>query len=910
MKVQETAKKLALVALLALPLAAWAVPAKPGLHSYRNPDGTSVEVRIIGDEFCHYYMTPDGYPLVAETSGRLCYARTDASGKVVSTGVSAADASRRSAADRSLLAQIDPDAVCSAFASKVRKAPARRIPSEIVTDYPTSGSPKSIVLLVEFQDVKFSVENPNKAFDDLSNKRGYNYNGATGSVADYYRDNSCGTFTPDFDVFGPVTLPQGEPYYGAEGAMAYDVQGWLMARDGIVAMREQYPDVDFSQYDNNGDGFVDSVFIFYAGYGQNEGAAGWTIWPHAAELWDMYNIDLTYDGVKFNKYACTNELRGTSGTEMTGIGTFVHEYSHILGLMDHYPTHLASTDVSAGTFDVMDRGPYNNNGNTPPCFNAFERYTMGWLNPRRLTAPENVVLEPLAKNNVALLIETANKNEFFLLENRRSEGWDAYTGGHGMLIWHIDYDADLWNRNNINNEFAHQRVDLVEADQVYGDATRSGDPFPGSGNVRNFTSSSVPAMKTWIGVDPDMPLTDIAEVDESITFRVKGGGDALAVPVPEAATDITPTSFTARWQLAAGIGTYELAVSKGTAKVPFLTVTVDGKTSYKVENLEPATDYNYVVRSVDGDRVSYDSEPMSVRTLDPTLDMVRPTVLEAIDVSEHGFTARWEQLKDAEGYTLDVYTKDVIDPQTDTVDFSDGLDLPDEWETSCESTGTLKGYFGAAAPSLRMTVYGDRITTPHYPGLINSLQLWYRGNSTDDDAAIAVESLVGDSWQSICEIKPLAKTEGTTLTIGDSEADALMPAATERLRIVFRRGASGSLYVDDIVVGHDGSFNPVYADGWKDHDCGAVLETVVADLAAHSQYFYTVTAYGGGLTSFPSAEMAVYTDRAGLDSAVTPALFDVYTLTGTCMLRGATEVDVKALPAGLYLTQGRKFIVK
>lgn len=918
MKTNRIVRHLSVAALLTLPLAgAWAVPAKPGLHQYELPDGSSISVSIVGDEFSHYYMTADGYPLVAERSGRLCYAKTDARGEMVSTGIAASDIHRRTAAERRLLDTIDPDAVAAAAArASLKRRPAaapRRLPSEIVTDYPTSGNPKSIVLLVEFQDVKFTIDNPHKTFDDLANKEGYNYNGATGSAADYYRDNSNGTFVPDFEIFGPVTLPQCEPYYGAESATTYDVQGWLMARDGIMAMREQYPDVDFSEYDNDGDGFVDNVFIFYAGYGQNEGAPGWTVWPHSAELWDMYNIDLTYNGVKFNKYACTNELRGTKGTELTGIGTFVHEYSHVLGLMDHYPTHLASTDVSPGTFDVMDRGSYNNNGNTPPCFSAFERYTLGWLNPRRLSAPENIVLEPLDESNVALLIETANDNEFFILENRRQRGWDAHAGGHGMLIWHIDYDSELWERNSLNNEYSHQRVDLVEADRICGDQTRSGDPFPGSGNVRSFTSTSTPAMKTWIGVDPDMPLTDISEVDQTITFRVKGGGDALEIPQAEAATEVAPTSFTANWKLVAGIGHYELAVSEGLSKVPFLTVKVEGSTSYKVENLKPATDYNYVVRSCDGDRISYDSEPVTVRTLDPTIDMIRPVVLDATDVTENSFTARWEAVKDAVGYKVSVYAKEVIDPLSDRVDFSDGLNLPDGWTTSCSSTGNLKNYYGEAAPSLRMMTDGDRISTPDYPGMINSMSFWYRGNSTDENASIGVESFVGGAWQTVLTVSPVVKSEGTVVTIGGSGDDALMPSGTTRLRIVFHRGASGSLYVDDIVVGHDGSFKPLYAGDWNNRDCGQTLSAAVDGLAGHTQYFYTVTAYGdGGLTSLVSDEMPVYTERAGLGviDGESTATFDVYSLMGICVLRGATEADVAELPAGIYFSRHRKFVVR
>ncbi|MDE6853722.1 MAG: M6 family metalloprotease domain-containing protein [Muribaculaceae bacterium] len=902
----NSVRRLALAALIALSSAgAHAVPAKPGIHRYELPDGTSIPVSIVGDEHFHYYVTTDGYPLTADGTGRLFYAKADSNGDFVSTGVEAHDMVRRTAAEMRLLRTIDPDAAVSAAMKVYSRRAAesrRRIPSEIVTKYPTTGNPKSIVLLVEFQDVKFTIDNPRQAFENLVKQEGYDYNGATGSAADYYRDNSYGNFVPDFQVFGPVTLPQTEPWYGAETASTYDVQGWLMARDGIKVMCEQYPDIDFSEYDNDGDGYVDNVFIFYAGYGQNEGAPGWTIWPHAAELWDMYGIDLSYNGVKFNKYACTNELRGTNGARLTGIGTFVHEYSHILGLLDHYATRLASSDMTPGSFDVMDNGSYNNDGNTPPNFSSFERYCLGWLNPRRLAAPENVVLEPLHESNSAVMVTTESDNEFFLFENRQNTGWDSYIGGHGMLVWHIDYDKDLWDRNSANNEYSHQRIDLVEADGVHGGATRSGDPFPGTSNVRNFTASTTPAMITWFGVDLEMPITDIAEVDGTITFRVKGGGDALEVPEVLEATDVTPTSFTANWKLVPGIRTYELSVSLGSNKVPFFTTKVESTTSCKVDNLSPSTDYNYVVRSCDGDRTSYDSKAMSVQTLAPTLDMLRPVALKPLEVSENGFTARWEAMDGVAGYKLAVYAKDIIDPAYETVDFTDGLVLPDGWNTNSTTTGSLKNYVGKAAPSLRMMFDGERVVTADYPGFINSLSFWYRGNSTDDDASISVDAQVGGTWQTVLTVNPVIKTQGNTVTVGTVSDDALMPPGTTRMRIVFGRGAAGSLYVDDIVLGHDGSFEPQYAEGWESADCGTELSAVVSGLSTRTQYFYTVTAYDAdGLHSLPSEEIDVFTAQSGV-AAVGSAGNRIFGAEGAvCVSLDAEAAVTVTTPSGVVV---------
>lgn len=896
MKASSNLLRLIMVSLLTLVASTgWAVPAKPGLHLYTMPDGSTIEVRIIGDEHSHYYLTTDGYVLLPDARGSLRYAALGNDGRLEMSAVVASRPSRRSAAEISLIGTIDRKAVRTAaekaYAPALRKNARQRIPGEIVTKYPTTGSPKGLVLLVEFQDVKFRTPNVRQAFENLLNESGYSLNGATGSASDYFRDNSNGTFTPDFQVFGPVTLPETEPYYGAEGAMLYDVQGWLMARDGAIALRESYPDLDFSQFDNDGDGFIDNIFIFYAGYGQNEGAPGWTIWPHSAELWDMYNIDLAFDGVRVNKYACTNELRGTSGSELTGIGTFVHEYSHILGLMDIYPTASGARDVSPGNWDVMDSGSYNNNGNTPPNFNSFERYTLGWLNPRELTGPENVILEPLHLSNSAVMIGTERDNEFFLMENRQQYGWDAHTSGHGMLVWHIDYDKDVWDINRINNEYNHQRVDLIEADNTIGDLTRSGDPFPGAGNVRAFTATSNPPMQTWIGVDPDMPITDIAEIGGKITFRVKGGGDALRIPTALPASHVTPLAFTANWEMVAGLDTYEIDVRQGGSQVPFLSERVVGTTSYTVTGLQPETDYSYVIRSCDGERTSYDSQSISVRTLSPTFDMLAPVALEADAVTADAFTARWEGMKDATTYELDVYTKKVISPLADTADFTDGTRLPEGWQTNCTSTGSLSGYVGTAAPALRMMGSGDRIATPEYADGINSFRFWYRANSTDPESSIDIEAFRNGAWQTVFTEKPLSRTEGRTIAIGGEDAAALLPTDASRLRIVFNRATAGSVYLDDIVVEHGGTFEPQFVEGYEDKDCASALSANVAGLTPMRQYFYTVRAYNrDGLPSRPSQEIAVSTTVTAISETMTDGTAVTVTANG---INVSTDTDAQ-----------------
>ena len=174
---------------------------------------------------------------------------------------------------------------------------------------------------------------------------------------------------------------------------------------------------------------------------------------------------LKCDGKLIDRYACSGELsrvwRGGSVKDViTGIGTFVHEFSHVMGLMDHYTTDYNEC-FTPGAWDVMDQGSYNNDQRTPPLHTAYERFVLGWLNPTVLEDAANITLKPA----------TAGKNQ---------TGWDKYIPGHGMLIWHIFYNSSVWWQNGVNNDPDRQRVDIEEADGTQSEATRASDAFPGT----------------------------------------------------------------------------------------------------------------------------------------------------------------------------------------------------------------------------------------------------------------------------------------------------------------------------------------------------------------------------------------------------------------------------------------------
>lgn len=874
----------------------------------KQPDGTMITVTLHGDENFHYYMTADGYPLLPDADGWLCYI-TAVGGTAAVSDVRAHDAAEREAEEAAFVSAIDRTAVTDGLTAMRAETIGKRVParagfSDMMSDYPTIGSPKAIILLVEFKDMHFTTENAGTEFDRLINEEGYSYNGATGSARDYFVENSNGKFTPEFHVYGPVELPHEMAYYGSPTANLYDSRPGEMIADGCRILDET-TDVDFSQFDNDGDGIVDNVFVFYAGYGQNSGADVNTIWPHAANIYTYYNIDLVLDGVRVGNYACTNELQGNSGAVRTGIGTFCHEFSHVLGLPDLYPTDN-SGGFTPGPFELMDTGPYNNNGNTPPYMSAYDRMSLRWLNPRELTGPETVTLNDITSDE-AYLIRTISDNEYYLFENRQQQGWDKYIPGHGMLAWHIDYDATVWRDNKVNNVPSHQRVDIVEADNMPTELTRSGDPFPGANNVTRLTDDSTPAMSTWTSVKIGMPITDIMEQDGVITFKVSGGGDRIESVTATEATDVSPVSFRANWQGRVSINKYEVDVCLDAEVVPMVTLVKETRSTadcfIDVEGLSPSTGYYYVVRAVDGSMRSSNSNRIDVRTADPTFDMLKVVAMEADGVGENSFTARWEELDGADTYELSVYAKDYVQPVHDIVDFSDDLVLPEGWYTTCTTTSGVAGTFGQERPSLRMIADREMIGSPVYTADINELSFWYCGSKDVAGTLLVEQQLADGSWTTLDDIELEAGVH--TANFGSATVQGITPGCRS-VRLMFVRDA-GSLYLDDIDVAYNGAALPVFVDGYERLDVGTSTSRTVTGLLPETNYYYTVTAVSDGIRSLTSDEISVSTlASSGISSSsaggmVISARDGMLSVTNTTA--GANGIEVCTL-SGMLVYKG------
>lgn len=860
-----------------------AVPAKPGLVTVRQADGTEIQVRIMGDEHSHYYLSEDGYLLV-NTGDTYFYADADAQQNIVRSDIQARPKAERSAEARAFLSKVDMANVMKALAKNSEKVRAARAPQRNVglfdVGFPSVGKQKGLVVLVEYQDVKFNLSDPYGYFSRMLNEDGFSDYGGTGCAAEYFRKSSMGKFEPEFDVYGPVTLSRNMSYYGGNDYAGNDSNPEKMA---IEACQLLDSSVDFSEYDRDGDGFIDNVFVFYAGRGEASGGSANTVWPHAWNITAATSTPYVFDGVRLDRYACTNEWQGS---RPDGVGTFIHEFSHVMGLPDLYATSYTSA-FTPGAWSALDYGPYNNDGCTPPLYSVYERYALGWIEPKVLEQPETVTLRDISYND-ACIVKTKSENEFFLFENRQQQGWDKYIPGHGMLVWHVDYNKLVWDRNTVNNDASHQYVDIEEADGIRSESTRAGDAFPGTAGVTSFTDDTNPSMKTWNGTKLGKPITEITETGGIIRFKVSGG---LIPPEPvkaQPATDITAGTFVAHWDASDEAESYVISAyaktktSDGREMLSyvegFYNRNVGNATSVKVEGLNPLTEYFYIVYVVNGNGKSKASNEMKVTTGEPTFDFYRPVAKEAENVSSTSFVANWELVDEAIEYHLDVYTKTWSNFDHDINGFDNGVkDQPEGWTTNSSQSYANTAYSGIAIPALRMASDGSYIESPVYSADIRSVSFWHRGSKAAEENSIRVSARnVSGAWTLVGEEEIENGAGGKTVKIDN------LPEGTRAVRIEYSMSGTGSLAIDDIDIEWGGRAE---LNGQtflvQDNNRTSLL---IDNLQPSTDYYYRIMATNGTLNSLVSNEIKVRT------KAVSTAISDVTTESPSVKVTGNSLV--------------------
>ena len=516
-----------LITLLISQPSVFAIKAIPHPITVTQPDGSTLTIRIHGDEFGHYRTTEDGFKIKKNTKGFFVYDNINSELVNNTAEIIARDASKRTISERALLQTIKANDV-----NKLQRTKAEGIQRSMKVQkaFPLTGNPKSLVILVNFSDKNYVVTTPQTAFTNLLNQSGYSVNGGTGSARDYFMASSFGKFSPQFDVVGPFTLPKTLDYYGKNDADDYDTNPQQMIIDACTLANNN--GVDFTQYDVDNDGMVDNIFVYFAGYNEAEGGAANTVWPHR---WSLADYTTKFDGKTIYDYACTSELNGETGSNMCGIGTFCHEFGHVLGLPDYY--HTTDETGSKSTLDdwhIMDAGAYNNEGRTPPTYTAYDRFFLGWFTPEQVSTASDLTLLPLYQgitqpantNQQAYLLSATTHNmnganptpkEFFMVEYRKKTGWDSYLPGEGMLIWHVDYDDAAWNDNSPNN-YTGSTQTAANHMRFYLQPLSGSSTTPGAA----FTTGSF-TPTTWSGTNIGREITSIQKNTNNVTFKLMGG---------------------------------------------------------------------------------------------------------------------------------------------------------------------------------------------------------------------------------------------------------------------------------------------------------------------------------------------------------------------------------------------------
>ncbi len=503
---------------------AFAVTAYPYPFDYKQPDGSIVTIRLRGDEKVHWAETMDGYTLLNNGNDGWEYAVLDDKNDLVCSGLLAHTADNRTAPETELLLRTSKELRFSK--SQVQTLLSfwdAKSGGDNSDTFDPNGTKKLIMILIGYTDLAFTKTQ--SEFNALMNQLGYNVNGAVGSVKDFFFENSYGHFNITTDVVGPYTAAHDMAYYGAPNPNGgHDIRaGELMTE----AVQLADPDVDYSQYDNDGDGITDGVYIIYAGYGEAAGASVNTIWPHAG------GIGITLDGTYISSYSCSNELQGTSGNALTTIGVICHEFGHVCGSPDYYDTDYETDGQYDGTgkWDLMANGSWNGTpgGNCPPHMVPIEKITNGWVTPVILSTDASISLPDITTNPVVYRFNTTTQGEYFLLENRQKTGFNAAVPGHGMMIYHVDENYIATAGNKINTT-AHQGMFpmsgiATNANGVHLSAdnkiNKAGCPWPGTSARTTFSDATIPNALSWAGNNTNGALINISETGGIVSLCYK-----------------------------------------------------------------------------------------------------------------------------------------------------------------------------------------------------------------------------------------------------------------------------------------------------------------------------------------------------------------------------------------------------
>lgn len=822
---------LSLLLFMGTILPSWAVIATPEPIPYTNSDGSIDYVYLRGDEYGHYLTT--------------------LSGKIIEGSYVGAD--------------INADTI----RINHKNAPQK----ELVNSYvPSSGTIRIPVVLVNFTDEQFTLSDPVAKFKDFFNGKGGSHPSATGSVQEYFKASSNNALTIVYDVFGPYNLAHDMAYYGANTSSSHDKNvGELVIEAATLASAAG---VDFSVYDNNHDGNVDNLSIIVAGHNEAEGASANTIWPH----YYMVNSGNSFSGKYIKGYLVISEYCSSKGNTQAGIGTYCHEFGHALGLPDLYNTVEGDT-YTVGSWDVMCTGSYNNSGNTPPTYTAFERFAMGWLKPEQLHTATLCNLPPIETSNQAYLIAnsahnllplTPSPDEYFLLENRQAVGWDSNNGalvGTGMMISHITFSYSKWQYNTFNNSVPLGFA-IVSANVVNPIRSTPADLFPGTGGITSW----IPTYNDGTMMT-SQAITNIKVQDNNaISFRFGQQTDKGFFFVPEI-TDILTTTYDG------GIVSIEIdTVSVVTKNIASSTYKIYCSSSYFEYSIDEGvtwhTDSDTLTRIVPENK--YDSVALFIRYIPRKQECTsrkayitiesddeqfanqlqiegysprpiyihQPQLLEPINISSTSFTAQWEPQEDADfNYlTLYYYTNEQSTYVQDFSSFSSLDEIQEQgWSANFVDQIQTVSYSGKA---VAFTQTGQQITSCAFTSAPSSIRFWVSNNLTSTisspttGGSFTVEGWEDGQWHIIANVPMKATTKNVTKQYLFSEEEKYT-----KFRITYEHeGGNGSCVIDDFTATFDKTTHYI-CQGTERELSGSTSRAIFRDLTPSTSYYFAVQAY-------------------------------------------------------------------
>ena len=740
-------KLLTLLTLLCCGLIAVAMPAKPGWQIITQSDGTTLKVQAVGNAFNNAILTSDGL-MVARGSDGDFYYNSSLTGL---TAVRAHEVGQRSASEDAFI-NVQRSNLTMRF--KQWQMPHKRSTtlgvggSNDESGVPAQGKRRIPIILVEYKDKKFN-NTPQGIIDAM----------LTGdeSVGQYFRDQSNGMYEPEFDVYGIYTLSQNRAYYGGhQGSNSDKGLGYMVTEACQLAAADG---VSFKPYDTNSDDYCDVVIVIYAGVGEAQASTTHpeAVWPCNWNLSSASYYGMGGSGAfrpnsgdpYVDNFAVFNELHGSNdnGTTIDGIGTFAHEFGHCLGLPDFYDTGDGG-HYGLGDWDIMCLGCYNNVGFTPPGYSAYEKVFMGWLEyitpmPGTYYTLPVFNQKQAATDKAICITSNLNQNEFFILENRKKQGWDRYAPGEGIMITHVTYSQDRWWGNTPNNENI-QLMTLMNADNSWSYYDEGTDLWPQSGKTE-FTDNSTPA----------------AKLNMKANGSITGNAGYLGKPVTEMV--INPDGTASFWYMKDSATNPVISVSTNDLDLGNVMINNSGTATFKVMggaltgnvtltlndangvfSIDPA-----VISAVDaanGMYVTVTFSPEAIQDYSATVTLSTPGGQNVVvNLMGHGliegytpvmlpadeqyinltqFRADWTDQTPAENvasYTLEVMTKPTVE-LLETADFSNVPDAVEDGylaDISNNTTGYLPegwsatSYLAAYGGAL-ILAYNGTIKTPTY----------------------------------------------------------------------------------------------------------------------------------------------------------------------------------------------------